>query len=69
MSNKQLSKIQRQGPVVYLGSVCQLIWLKYIIEITMRWTGITNKAAMMASLMGLLEKNTTITTLSIQCKE
>ena len=42
------------------------LYIDFIIETTMRWAGVTNKAAMMASLMGLLEKNTTITTLNVE---
>ena len=40
--------------------------IHFIIEITMRWTEIDNGTTMLASLMGLLEKNTTITSLSVE---
>ena len=52
----------------YLSGSCLSTHLtrELIIESTMWWTGYASKAAMMASLMGLLEKNTTITNLDIQ---
>ena len=40
----------------------------FTIKTTLLWTGYAKKTAMLASLMGLLEKSTTITNLNVQRK-